>query len=271
MVKRAPQVGLKFSEASHRYWLDGKPIPGVTTILGVLNKPALVKWAAGQVAEYVADNPDGVETLRQMGRQSMINALKAVPWETRDKAADRGSQFHLYAQTLLDGGDVELADNDPLIPVVENALRFLDDWQIEPLLVEAPVGSRQHWYAGTADIFAAYRDPQTGHAGVGIFDWKSGKAIYPEYAYQMCAYANAEFAGLGEDTQPLPETDGAFGIHIRADGYDVYPMRHTPEVFEEFLHIRAAFDAKKRADGNWKIPGSGYVGAPIRVGENDNE
>ena len=134
-------------------------------------------------------------------------------------------------------------------------------------MVEAPVASREHWYAGTADIFAEYVHPVTGKAGTAILDWKSGKGIYPEYAYQMCAYGHAEFAGLGEDAVPVPQVDSAFGIHIRADGCDVYPMQYGEEVFAEFLHIRAAFDAKKRADGNWKIPGSGYVGTPIRVGE----
>ena len=61
-------TGLKFYEASHRYKLDGQWVPGVTTILGVLDKPAIPKWAASQVAEYVADNPDAVEHLRDMGR-----------------------------------------------------------------------------------------------------------------------------------------------------------------------------------------------------------
>ena len=35
--------GLRFSEATHRYWLDGKPVPGVTGIIGVLDKPAIPK------------------------------------------------------------------------------------------------------------------------------------------------------------------------------------------------------------------------------------
>ena len=42
MSKRKPAPrGLKFSQASHRYWLDGKPVPGVTTVIGVLDKPAI--------------------------------------------------------------------------------------------------------------------------------------------------------------------------------------------------------------------------------------
>lgn len=258
--------GLRFSEASHRYWLDGKPVPGVTTILGVLDKPALVSWAAKSVAEYVADNPDGVEVLRQMGREPMVEALKRTPYQKRDDAAKRGTELHLYAEQLLRGENVELDDNDPLLPVVEHAVEFLDEWQIEPLLIEAPVASREYWYAGTADLFAEYHDPVTKRAGVAIFDWKSSKGIYPEYAMQLNAYAFAEFTGLGGTEQEIPEVDAAFGIHIRPDGYDVHPMRFGPDIYQEFVAIRQVSDIKKRMDGNWKVPGSGYVGAPVRGG-----
>ena len=60
---------LKFSPKAHRYWLDGKPIPGVTTLIGKgLPKPALPNWAARTVAEYVVDNPEQVDQLRSLGR-----------------------------------------------------------------------------------------------------------------------------------------------------------------------------------------------------------
>ena len=259
--------GLRFSEPAHRYWLDGKNVRGVTTILQVLNKPAIPRWAAKTVAEYVADNPDGVETLRQMGREPMVNALRGIPWEKRDKAADRGTELHLYAEDLLGGHPIELDDNDPLLPVLENALQFLEDWQIEPILTEAPVASREHWYAGTADLFAEYTHPVTGKRGTGLFDWKSGKGIYPEFAMQLNAYAFAEFAGLDGDEAPVPLVDSAYGVHIRPDGYDVYPFKFGTHIFEEFLAIKAVSEIKTRMDGDWRKPGSGYVGQPITKGE----
>ena len=77
-------MSLQFQPKAHRYRLDGKAVPGVTTILGVLDKPALPKWAAGAVAEYVADHPDGVEHLRTIGRGPMVSALKGIPWQARD-------------------------------------------------------------------------------------------------------------------------------------------------------------------------------------------
>lgn len=264
-AKRTPARGLTFTAGNHQYRLDGQWCPGVTTILGCLDKPAIPKWAASTVAQYVADNPDAVEHLRSLGPRSMVNALKEIPWQKRDSAADRGTTLHDYAEALLNDQEVEV--DDELVPVIEHALEFLDDWQIEPILIEQAVGHRGLHYAGKFDLIARYRRPDTGHSGIGIFDWKSGKALYPEYAWQLNAYAHAEFHGLGGDEQPVPECDAAFGVHIRSDGYDVAPFAFGREIFDEFAAIRRTYDVVKTGRGNWKIPGSGHVGIMIQKGE----
>lgn len=265
MIPKPKPAGLRFSPASHRYWLDGQPVPGVTTILGVLDKPAIPKWAATTVAEYVADNADAIEHLRAMGRGPMVQALKGVPWEKRDQAATRGTTIHDHAERILRGEDVELDDDDPLVPVVENAIAFMEEWQIEPLLIEAPVASREHRWAGTLDLGARYVRPDTGDAGVGIFDWKSGKGLYPEYAWQLAAYGHAEFTGLNGDEHPLPTFDAAFGVQIRPDGYDVAPLAYGPDIYAEFVLIRRTFEVVKAGRGDWKRPGTGHVGIHIQT------
>lgn len=257
--------GLKFSEASHRYWLDGKPVPGVTTVLKVLDKPALPKWAATEVATYVAENPAAVEALRSLGTGSMIAALKETPWDKSKRAAQRGTTFHEFAERILAGEEVDVPDEQ--VGLVEASLSFMDDWHIEPLQTEVAVGDRANWYAGTADLIAKWR--HGNESGVGIFDWKTGKRIYPEACYQMNAYGHAEFFGLGGDEQPMDDLGitAAFGVHIRADGYDVYPVKYGSDVYAEFLAIRQVYDNHKRAVGNWREPGSGYVGRAIQSGE----
>ncbi len=247
--------GLKFYPAAHRYKLDGQWVPGVTTIIGVLDKPGLKKWAASSVAEYVADNRRTVEGLYDAGRGPMVAALKEIPWQRRDDAADRGTTFHDLAERIANGDEVDVPE--PLVPLVENALAFMEDYDIHPILAESCVGSREHRYAGKFDLIA---DSRKGRA---IFDWKSGKRIYPAAAFQLAAYANAEFHGENGDEQPVPEVEAAFGVHIRADGYDVVPLTFGPHVFNEFITIRHAFDINKRAEGDWRTPGSGYVGAPL--------
>jgi len=254
--------GLKFYPGSHRYKLDGEWVPGVTTILGVLDKPAIPKWAAAQVAEYVADNPDAIEHLRHMGRGPMVQALKGIPWEKRDQAAGRGTTLHDYAERLLRGEEIEVDDES--VPVIESALAFMADWQIEPLLIEAPVASRTDQWAGTLDLLAKYVRPDTGHAGTGVFDWKSGKGIYPEFAWQLAAYGHAEFSGTDGNEAPLPVADAAFGVQIRADGYDVAPLAYGPDIYDEFVQIRRTFAVVKAGRGDWKRPGTGHVGMFIQ-------
>ena len=248
---------LKFYPASHRYKLDGAWVPGVTTILGVLDKSRpLSKWAAESVATYVADNPAGVEELRNMGRGSMVHALKEIPWDATRKAQDRGTEFHTYAEKIAGGEEVDVPEH--MVPLVEQALDFMDKFDIRPVLIEAAVASREHRYAGKLDLVA---DSNRGRC---IFDWKSGKRIYPTTAFQLAAYAGAEFTGLDGAEHPLPDVEGSFGVHIRADGWDAYPLTFGPAVFGEFVNIRRTFDIHKRAEGNWKVPGTGYVGLSVQ-------
>jgi hypothetical protein len=260
--------GLKFSAASHRYWLDGKPVPGVTSIIGVLDKPAIPKWAAAQVATFVAENPASVEAMRPLGTDAMVKALKETPWKKRDDAATRGSTFHDFAERILLGEEVDVPDEQ--VGMVESALSFLDAWKVEPVLVEQAVASREHRYAGTVDLVADVTG-MDGQRHRAILDWKSGKRIYPGAVWQLNAYAGAEFYGLGGDEKPVAALgiEQAYGIHIRADGYDVYPLKFGPDTFAEWLMIRQTYDINKRAEGNWRQPGSGYVGRAIQFGDHD--
>jgi hypothetical protein len=245
-------TGLKFYPTSHRYKLDGEWVPGVTTILGVVNKHGLTKWAATSVAEYVADNREAIEHLYAAGRGPMVGALKETPWQKRDDAAARGTTFHDFAERIMRGEEVDVPDEQ--VGLVESALSFMEDYRIEPVAIEVCVGSREHRYAGKLDLIA------DSILGRGIFDWKSSKRIYASTAFQNAAYACAEFMGEDGDEQPVPEVEASFGVHIRADGYDVHPLAFGADVYEEFLAIRRTFDANKRAEGDWRSPGTGYVG-----------
>lgn len=251
--------GLKFYPSSHRYKLDGEWVPGVTTILGVVNKPGLTKWAAAQVAEYVADNREAVEHLYHSGRGPMVAMLKETPWQKRDAAAARGTTFHDFAERIAKGEEVDVPDEQ--VGLVESCLKFMEDYDIgEDAVAEVCVGSREHRYAGKVDLLA----------NDAIWDYKSGKRIYAATAFQLSAYSGAEFMcdGEGGEESPLPNIEASYGVHIREDGYDVYPLAFGPDVFAEFLAIRRTFDANRRAEGDWKRPGTGYVGLAQQISNN---
>lgn len=251
-------TGLKFYPASHRYKLDGEWVQGVTTILKqAIPAPALMKWSARTVAEYVADNPDGVDSLRQMGRSPMVAALKQVPWQQRDEAGNKGTAVHDFAERIAKGEGVDVPEY--LTGHVQSCLDFFEDWNIDPLLVEETVGSREHQYAGKFDLIA-----NSSRAPLAIYDYKTSKSgIYPETAYQLAAYAGAEFYGEGGNEHPLPDVEESYGVHIRTDGYTVYPLAFGPRIYDEFTHLLESSRIIKRALGDWRIPGTGYVGLPV--------
>ena len=257
-------TGLVYYEKSHRYKLDGEWAPGVTTLLsGGFPKPELPYWAARTVAEYVADHPEDIEALRAIGRGSMVQALKEVPWDRRDVAAQRGTEIHRYAERLGRGEQVDVPEE--LMPYVEACVAFLDTWRPEPLIVERPVGHRAHWWAGRPDLIAKIPDRRTM-----LYDYKTGSGIYESFAYQLVAYSRAEFY-VDDDgvEQPLPSIDLCAAVHLRPDGYDVVPVVGDYDaIYREFRHIAVVAAAAKRARGSKTTPG--YIGEPIRppqVGE----
>lgn len=260
------KTGLKFYPASHRYKLDGEWVQGVTTILsGAMPKPAMPKWSAKTVAEYVAQNRNGIELLYNMGEGPMIAALKDIPWQQRDEAGRRGTEVHDLAERYLKGEKIEVPD--AITGHVESCVQFIEDWKLEPVLIEQTIGSREHQYAGRLDIIA-----DSCEAPRSIFDWKTAKSgIYGETSMQLVAYAMAEFYGEDGDEKPMADLGikESWGVHIRADGYDAYPLAYGPEIYAEFVTLLAASRINKRIAGNWKIPGSGYVGLSHQIESTD--
>lgn len=241
--------GLTFFPKSHRYKLDGRWVEGVTTLIkGALPPPGLPYWAARTEAEYVADNRDQVEHLWDMGRGPMVAALKEIPFQRRDEAAVKGTDIHWFAEQIVTGVPVDVPE--PFVPYVESCVGFLDEWAIKPILIETPVASREHQYAGTLDLVAESR-----HAPPGIFDYTTGSGVYENKSFQNAAYAFAEFVGTGGGEYPLPNIGASLGVHIRADGWDVHPLEFGAHVFDEFVALARVTRIAKRARGDRKTPG----------------
>ena len=66
---------------------NGDMVPSVTNVIGILDKPALPRWAAKMVAERAALMKG---SLGRMDDGDIVDTLKAVPWQRSNRAADRG-------------------------------------------------------------------------------------------------------------------------------------------------------------------------------------
>ena len=132
----------------HWYRLDGDKVDGVTTVIGNgVPKPALVPWAAREVATFAVDNFD---TIRDLKRDEAIDLLKGAHWRERDRAARRGTEVHGYAEQMINGEEVDIPEE--LVGHVDSYIHFLQDFNVQPVLVEVVVGNRTHRWMGTIDL-----------------------------------------------------------------------------------------------------------------------
>jgi hypothetical protein len=168
------------------YRVNGEYFRRVTTLLGGIPKPALADWAARTVAEYAVEHKHAWEGLPAA---AAVKLLKGTTRSRRDDAAMRGTVIHATTEACLNGSPLPDGLTEEELDCAIAAEGFLRQHVREVLAVELTVFSARFKYAGTLDLWAMGRDGTQW-----IFDWKSGRAIYPEYAVQLAAYANAEYA-----------------------------------------------------------------------------
>lgn len=164
---------LKFSAGNHTYRWDGKVINSVTSILSILNKPALVQWAANTAVEHLQAFPDDFEGARR------AHTMK------KEDAADVGKIVHSYAEKVLIGKAVKMPED----PKARRGAKAFEDWakkhKLEPFDLERRIMSLEHKYAGTTDYWGKV------NGKLAILDFKTSNGMYLEYWLQTAAYEHA--------------------------------------------------------------------------------
>ena len=170
-------------------------------------------------------------------------------------------------------GDEEWAlDGEELKPYIDRFLAFERDWQPEWTASEMVVANPTLGYAGTLDYTIAARGPigkALHDAGYAIDpdqdlmgDTKTGgewitpkdggeprprltsmghvHGVYPEAGLQMSAYRQAEVCWLRDGQRVAMPATNSTGIvlHIRPEGYRIYPARCGDREFRYFRHAQ---------------------------------
>jgi hypothetical protein len=238
----------KGAGTGHSYRIDGRKVPGVTTILRMMPKDALAPWHGRVTAEYAVNN---WERLTEVPAADRLRELERAANTESGAAAKKGTLIHRLAEriaTLPEGAEIDFVPEE-LMPYVDSYLAFLDEHKPEVMATELVVASRRPWYCGTADLVAQLL------GWTWLLEVKTGKAIYRESALQACAYSRATsytLPGEGGIEHPLAglgiERCGA--LHIRADGYDLYPLDTSDEVWAYFRRL-AWCQAREDATREW--------------------
>lgn len=191
------EVLLDFDEAKHVYRVDGQVVPGVTSILGIKAKPALVGWAVKVCGEYLEKHLPVGRALDEIEKKRLIQEMKREHRSRTSDAADIGTIVHKFAEDVGRGMKPEMPVNKEAQSACES---FIDWWwghQVKVLDIERKIYSRKFRYAGTVDLVAEIDGALT------IVDYKSGKAIYRDYFLQMGAYSYAYTEETGREADRL--------------------------------------------------------------------
>lgn len=197
----------------YKHPVTGAEYPSVTTVLGIVGKgEALKHWAANEVAKYAVKNRD---TWTRLDEAAAIDLLKREPLRFLDRAASRGTDVHALAEAYAKTGSMPQWAEE-ISGYVDALRRFFDEHQPRPVLIENTVFNSEIGYAGSFDMVCQL----DALDGVNVMlDYKTSKAIYPDVAAQLAAYAHGnEYIDDNNTPQPMPTISKAVAVRLAADG-----------------------------------------------------
>lgn len=214
---QAPDDSAKEEPDDARLW-------SVTTLIGCLDKPALLYWSAEETAKAALRSVKSLQRrVEEEGEDAVVKWLRDArfrrPKDRLSSAAlgtvahqacqeyaltgKRPDLFRLCELVRIEGGN-NFEGEDDEARVVDKMLDRFDEWlqRFTPSYqaTEVVVYSPTYGYAGTADCFLTidgvpligdYKTSRDGYDGKG-----NAKMPYPEAALQLAAYRYAECAAV---------------------------------------------------------------------------
>lgn len=181
-------------QSKHYYKINnGKELPGVTGILSVISKPALIPWAVKQALLVVQEELFAKLNGQMVGSvmisteywENLVIKAKARPDKIKEDAGDVGTRAHAWIDAFIKGKPLPEQTED-IKMACDNFLRF---WKSEGLTFiagDTKVASATEGYGGSLDWLAV---DKKGDWILG--DLKTSNGIWPEYGVQLGGYSLA--------------------------------------------------------------------------------
>lgn len=235
---------------------DGTEFVSATTVLGVLAKPQLAKWAVNVELEHAAEVAAALRdemalSMASLSRDSYRSALLARIGQ--GSASDRIMREASALGTSVHAS-IEWEERQQLgLPVGKKPIlsekglhafaayrAWRKEYRLTPSAVEEVVWSDTHRYAGTLDLRGEV--DLGGKRVSAVIDWKVSTRIYPEASLQNAAYVHA-LLEMGLVAPPV------VGLIVRlprtaSDHVDVkvIPYEQHEALFQTFLATKALWE-----------------------------
>lgn len=221
---------LKNRVHQHYYLKDGTEVCGVTTIIGQLDKPFLLRWAYNLA----------------------VQGIKY--FEVTEKSKNIGTLVHHMIECEITDKKVKEENlNDFTIDEINSAKRsfelfkkwiFSSNHDIEIIGSEMQMVSEKHGYGGTIDMLIKLDGKLT------LLDVKTGSGIYPEMTYQLSAYRQLHDENYKNKIQKV------LILHINHEKLDYteynYELKELDYLFEGFLALLKFYIINKSLKKTYK-------------------
>jgi len=221
----------------------GQVVPGVTTVLKKLDKPALIQWAVDNTSAFAVANIDGLlSRTKEMGWGFLRWYWKRDPIKgdlddirnysngVLNDAGELGTQLHDWV--AAEHADLPYPDvsNAPsqFWEMVAEWDKYKSEHEIVPIHTEVTLWNEEHGYAGTADGIWMIDGVLT------MMDLKTSRNTWDEHWMQISALAECttllweSSEGVWEEFGTKPYAQRAL-LHIRPsdtdkDGNEMLPF-----------------------------------------------
>lgn len=238
----------RFDSATHSYYIGDKRATGITTIIGVLAKPALIGWAAKMATEHAATLIKPGKSYTKDELAAFFEEAKGAHNKKKDAAATHGTDAHAMVEEWI---NLCLSQNggSPIEVMMEKfeSIRPFVVWAIEDvdrfLFSERQMFNEGKYIAGTADFGAVMKD---GKKLIG--DFKTSSGIFGiDYFLQCAGY---KFLAEAEGDEPY---DGCVIVRLGKKGpkdFDVTYRYDNVTDAEAFMACLTIY----RAQATYKKP-----------------
>ena len=223
----------RFDESKHKHYINNKEVTGTTTVVGVIDKPALMPWAVNKSMDKLVNiTGDGPLT------KENINKAKKAPTEFKQEAGRFGTVVHALCEHFNKTGVVLPVDSEELPPEVLELVKTLDKSQLKKapklvdqyiewfnkvgakvLYVEQNVFSEDMYVGGIFDLVLEI------DGKIYITDFKTSSGVYPSQFVQMGGY----------EIQVNEMMERGYITKFNVDGYIVI---HLPRKGSCKVHIK---------------------------------
>lgn len=206
---------LSFGSNHSYWWHDEKgvhPLSGVTSVLNVIAKPALIPWAVKMCVEYIKTN--AITQLGLDGKNhytfpvALLDEAQKAHTRKTTHAAGLGTDAHALIEAYIKEC-IEHNLGTPRENIGEPRVSEFAEWAVKRnretgfkfILAEVPLADEELAIAGTPDFIGEETIDGLWYPIIG--DLKTGSGIYDRvYFFQMAAYGHMWMRWTGRLAEP---------------------------------------------------------------------